>query len=209
MPVSWVLPFVQGAAFISSLLVAIGPQNAFVLRQALKRQRVLTVALVSAGCDALLIAAGVAGFGAVVARIPLLTQLAAWGGAAFLLWYALRAFRSAWNPGALSLDGAQAALSGLRAAALTTMAFSLLNPHVWLDTVVLFGGMAAQQPAAQRLPFAVGGASASAAWFFALSLGAHQLSPLFAKPLAWRVLDTAVGLLSLWLAGGLIAGALR
>jgi L-lysine exporter family protein LysE/ArgO len=203
------LPFWQGAAFISTLLVAIGPQNAFVLRHGLKRQRVFAVALVSALCDALLISAGVLGFGAIVSRFPLLTAVAAWAGAAFLAWYAVRAFRSAARPGAMRLDGATDDPPGLRAAVLTTMAFSLLNPHVWLDTVVLFGGLAAQQPATTRWLFGVGGASASFVWFFAIAYGARGLSRFFERPMAWRVLDTLVGLLSLWLAVGLVLGALR
>ena len=205
---SIVLPYMQGAAFILSLLVAIGPQNAFVLRQGLKRQRVLAVALVSSLCDTVLITAGVAGFGAIVSRFPLLTQAAAWGGAAFLLWYAVRAFRAAGQPSGLVLERNQQAISGVGAIVLTTLAFSLLNPHVWLDTVVLFGGMAAQQPDAQRLPFAAGGVSASCLWFFGLSYGAGRLARLFERPAAWRVLDTLVGLLSLWLAVGLIRSAI-
>jgi len=131
----------QGFGLGGGLIIAIGAQNAYVLRQGLKREHVFAVATVCFLCDMSLIAVGVAGFGGLVAAFPAFTAIAAWGGAAFLGWYGLRSFRAALNPEVLTTDAAPAA-SNRSAAVTTALALSLLNPHVYLDTVVLIGSVA-------------------------------------------------------------------
>lgn len=183
--------FAQGIGLGGSLIIAIGAQNAYVLRQGLRREFALPVATVCFLCDVVLIALGAGGFGSLVAAFPALTRVAAWGGAAFLAWYGFRALRSALAPGALETDGAARAPSRSRAV-LTALALSLLNPHVYLDTVVLIGGIAGQYGAASRPWFAAGAMSASLLWFYGLALGAGRLAPLFKKPAAWRILDLVI-----------------
>lgn len=184
---------VAGFALGFSLILAIGAQNAFVLRQGLRRLHVLPVVLVCALSDAVLIAAGVAGFGALAQAVPGLE----WGmrifGAAFLGWYGARTLRAAWRGGEC-LEAGQGAQS-LRAAVLTCLALTWLNPHVYLDTVVLLGAVSAQYEA--PVAFALGAMSASLVFFFALGFGARMLAPVFARPRAWRVLDLLVGL-TMW-----------
>jgi L-lysine exporter family protein LysE/ArgO len=173
-----------------SLILAIGAQNAFVLRQGLRREHVLPIVLTCALSDALLIAAGVAGFGALARALPWLEPVMRYGGAAFLLVYGARAFLAAWRGGE-ALQAGQAAGS-LRKALLTCLALTWLNPHVYLDTVVLLGSISAQydRPAL----FAAGAMLASGVFFFMLGYGARMLAPWFARPAAWRVLDIVVGL---------------
>ncbi len=194
--------FLQGFATSAALIVAIGAQNAFVLRQGLARAQVLPVVLVCALSDALLISLGVAGLGRWVQVQPTLLALTRWGGAAFLLAYGVLAARRALSPHALSLQGA--AVGDRRAALAACLAFTYLNPHCWLDTVVLLGSIAAQQPDAARNTFGFGAASASAVWFLALGYGARLLAPLFARPIAWRVLDGAIALVMFAIAAALI-----
>jgi L-lysine exporter family protein LysE/ArgO len=187
------LPLLQGFALGAGLIVAIGAQNAFVLQQGLKRQHVLATALVCTLCDGLLIAAGVAGVGTLIAQSRLWTGVATWGGVLFLLFYGLRSFRSALRPGIL--DAEQNRLEGttLPATVLAVLGVSLLNPHVYLDTVVLVGSVGARYPGTERLAFAIGAGLASLTWFFALAFGSAWLAPLFRRPLAWRILDLGVG----------------
>lgn len=193
----------EGFALGLSLILAIGAQNAFVLRQGLLRQHVLPIVLVCALSDALLIAAGVAGFGVLAQAVPGLE----WGmrlfGAAFLLWYGGRTLSSAWHGGA-QMDAGQGSVS-LRAAVLTCLALTWLNPHVYLDTVVLLGAISSQY--ADRLAFALGAMSASLAFFFALGFGARLLAPVFARPKAWQVLDLGIGLTMWAIAAKLLLGA--
>ncbi len=168
-----------------ALIVAIGAQNAFVLRQGLRREHVPAVVATCVASDAALMVVGIAGLGAVVAEAPTALTVVRWGGAAFLLGYAALAARRALRPGALTpLDRPPATL---RATLLTCLALTYLNPHVYLDTVVLLGAIAHQDP--NRWVFGAGAAAASAVWFTALGLGAHRLAPVLARPLAWRVLD--------------------
>ena len=194
----------QGFLLGLSLIVAIGAQNAFVLRQGLLRRHVLAVCLICALSDALLIAAGVAGFGALVQRLPALPQLMAWLGAVFLFWYGLTRFREALHPG--GLRAAEEGAGSLSTAVTTCLAFTWLNPHVYLDTVVLLGGIATRFAGSARLAFGLGAAAASFLFFFALGYGARLLAPWFARPGVWRVLDTAVGLTMWLLAFKLVAG---
>lgn len=187
------MAFLHGLGLGASLIVAIGAQNAFVLRQGLKREGRLTVAAVCAGCDALLIALGAAGFGSVIARLPWLTSGALWLGALFLFWYGFHAFRRALRPEALA-EAAPVSRGSLISAAL---ALSLLNPHVYLDTMVLIGGLSAQYVLLPRVWFALGATTASVLWFFGLAYGAALLVPLFRRPATWRILDTLIGI-TLW-----------
>jgi len=170
------------------LIVAMGTQNAFVLRAGLRRQHPFTVALVSTLGDVLLIGVGALGLGSLINASDVLRALATWGGAAFLAWFGLRALRSALR-GAHSEPDVVAVPTSVRASALTALGFSLLNPHVYLDTVVLLGTVAARHVGMERASFALGASLASATWFFALAYGAARLVPLFERLVAWRVLD--------------------
>lgn len=183
-----------GFATSAVLIIAIGAQNAFVLRQGLRREHVLPVVLVCALSDLLLISAGVAGLGALVTSRPAAVTAIRWVGAAFLLGYAVLAARRALRPAGLTATGRAPAT--LRATLLTILALTYLNPHVYLDTVLLLGSVAQQHP--HRWFFGAGAALASAAWFAALGGGAHRLGPVLARPAAWRVLD---GLIAAVLAG--------
>ncbi len=196
-------PFVEGFFLGGGLIVAIGAQNAYVLRQGLLKNHVFWISLFCALSDALLIALGVAGFGALVSSSPTLLKAVAIFGALFLFWYGITAFRRALHPHAL--EAAAAERPTIRQALVTIAAFTFLNPHVYLDTVVLVGGYSAQYPDPGRLIFGAGAAAASFVWFFSLGYGARLLEPLFRKPMAWRVLDTIIGIVMWLLAFKLVA----
>ncbi|MFU8891538.1 MAG: LysE/ArgO family amino acid transporter [Anaerosomatales bacterium] len=200
--------FISGAALGASLIIAIGAQNAFVLQQGLRREHVFVVAMICALADAALIVAGAAGFGALVSGSPVLTAVAAWGGAAFLFGYGLRSFRAALRPEALELGRPVAAGRSLRSVVAITLAVTLLNPHVYLDTVVLLGSVAARYPADVRAWFALGAMAASFAWFFSLAYGARLLAPFFERPRAWQILYVIIGAIMWWIAGSLVLGQL-
>lgn len=185
-----------------SLIVAIGAQNAFVLKQGLEGRHVFAVCLFCAVSDAVLIAAGVAGAGTLATRLPWFLPLMRWGGAAFLIWYGARSFRAAWRGGA-ALE-ARGEGAGLGTALATIAALTWLNPHVWLDTVVLLGSVSAKFT--EKQAFAAGAMSGSFLFFFGLGYGARLLAPVFARPSAWRVLDAGVGLVMWAIAATLILG---
>ena len=194
--------FLPGFLLGLSLIVAIGAQNAFVLRQGLRREHVFAICAVCAGSDALLIAAGVAGFGALVKAVPWLAPVMRYGGAAFLLAYALRSLWSAWrHQGALNPAGD--APRSLGVTVMTCLAFTWLNPHVYLDTLVLLGSVSTRY-GENRIGFALGAMSASFLFFFSLGYGARLLRPVFADPRAWRVLDALIGLTMAALAAKLV-----
>ncbi len=234
------MTYLAGLGLAFSLIVAIGAQNVFVLRQGLRREHVGIVVLICAASDAVLVAAGVAGMGAAVGSLPWLVAAARWAGAAFLLGYAVLAARRALRPEGerLEVDDARvvvpaqvAAASGApraaedaasspavpassgrvavaqsgRAVAAACLALTWLNPHVYLDTVVLMGTVGSTHEA--RWLFAAGAATASAVWFTALGYGARLLSGVLARPGAWRVLDGAIALVMAALAVTLAAGA--
>ena len=199
--------FASGFALSAALIVAIGSQNAFVLRQGLRREHVGPVVSFCAFADLALVAAGVAGLGAALESLPGLTLALALGGDAFIGWYGLTALRRAAMPGSLAAEGGEAPLS-LRAALARAAAFTLLNPHVYLDTVLLVGAVGAAQPPGARLSFVAGAGLASAAWFAGLGYGARFLAPVFARPGAWRVLDGAIGVTMLVIAIGLVGHGL-
>lgn len=196
------LPVLAGFVAGGSLIVVIGAQNAFVLRIGLRRQHVLPVVAICALSDAVLIFAGVAGVGALVRAAPVALEIARWAGAAFLIGYASIAAKRAFGRSALEV--AVATEMSLAAVALGCLALTWLNPHVYLDTVVLLGSLAATHGDGGRWLFGVGAAAASAAWFSALGFGARFLAPLFARPVAWRVLDGAIAVLMLTLGVSLL-----
>jgi L-lysine exporter family protein LysE/ArgO len=197
-------PFLAGFALSFSLILAIGAQNAFVLRQGLRRLHVGPVVAVCCLSEAVLIFAGVAGFGAVAERAPWALVAMRWGGVAFLVVYGLRSLRAAWtNTEALETGGAT--LQSLRAAVATALVFTWANPHVYLDTVGLIGAVAATYGGG-RWAFGAGALAASCLFFGMLGYGARMLAPVFARPKAWRVLDGVVGATMMGLAGKLALG---
>ena len=188
-----VAAFLKGMGLGGGLIVAIGSQNAYLLRQALKGEFVLTCIAICIACDVVLIGAGVAGMGRLIVEAP---QLLFWlkiAGAAFLSWYGLRAARSALHPAAL-VAGDAALGADRRTVVAAMLAFSLLNPHVYLDTVILLGAIGGQQAGLGRLYFAMGAMLASAIWFSSLGLGARYLAPLFSRPVAWQLLDSVIAI---------------
>ncbi len=206
---SALLPILQGFSLGASLIIAIGAQNAFVLRQGLKKQYVFIIAALCSLCDATLILLGVAGLGTIITALPILTLITSWGGALFLLIYGLRSFKAALQTQKLDTHTTSGEPARLREVVLAVLAFSLLNPHVYLDTVVLIGSVGAHYPSFERLFFALGAMLASLTWFFALAYGARWLAPLFRAPLAWKVLDCLVGCVMWFLAASLIWNVLH
>ncbi len=186
-----------------SLILAIGAQNAFVLRQGLRRRHVFWVCLFCAVSDAVLIVAGVLGAGRLMAALPWLEPVMRWGGALFLLAYGARSMLAAWRGGgALQAEGA--ALPGLGVTLATIAMLTWANPHVYLDTLVLIGAISARFQPVEA--FAIGAVAASGVFFFSLGYGARLLAPVFARPNAWRVLDAGVALVMWAIALTLILG---
>lgn len=198
--------FSQGLLLSLALAVAIGAQNAFVLRQGLRRAHVAEIVAFCVLADIVLVTAGVYGMAGVLGAHPVLARALAVAGAVFLLGYGLNALWRSRRPSALVAAGG--APAGRRAALVQAAAFTLLNPHVYLDTLLLVGAAGAQHGAAHRPAFVAGAALASLAWFVALGFGARLLQPLFARPVAWRWLDAIVGVTMLALAAGLVRHAL-
>lgn len=196
--------FLKGFATSAALIVAIGAQNAFVLRCGLRREHVLAVVLVCALSDALLITLGVAGLGSLIQSQPRWLAVARYGGALFLIVYGVLAARRALRSEALKPQDEPAMT--LRAALGTCLAFTYLNPHCWLDTVVLLGAIASPLPADQRNWFGAGATLASFVWFFGLGFGARTLRPLFERPVAWKILDAGIALVMWAIAASLLFG---
>ncbi|TDH35900.1 amino acid transporter [Pseudohoeflea suaedae] len=195
-------PALSGFLLGASLIIAIGAQNAFILRQGLLRRHVLILCFICALSDAFLIALGVAGLGALIAGSKLLLAVVTLGGAVFLACYAVLAFRRALHPEAMKAAN-EDGLS-LKAAIATCLAFTFLNPHVYLDTVLLLGSLSARFEGEARLAYAIGAMTASFVWFFGLGYGARLLAPLFARPSAWRVLDLVIALVMAGLSASLV-----
>jgi L-lysine exporter family protein LysE/ArgO len=200
MPIS---AFITGFALCATLIIAIGAQNAFVLRQGLRREHVLLIVLFCALADLLLIGAGVAGVASVLGEAPRLTLVLTAGGVAFLAWYGVRALVRARKASAMNVAESTAGIS-VRNALAQAAGFTFLNPHVYLDTVLLMGSIGARQPADLRFWFVGGAAAASGAWFTTLGFGARLLRPVFRTSRAWRVLDTLIGITMLALAASLL-----
>jgi len=197
-----ILTFTEGFFLGAGLIIAIGAQNAFVLRQGLLRSNVFIICLICAVSDALLIVIGIAGIGALIEQNAGLLKIVAFAGAAFLLGYALIAAKNAFYPKPMAIQSDKAL--ALKPAIATVLAFTFLNPHVYLDTVVLIGSISAQHMGFQRVAFGAGAVLASFVWFFALGYGARWLAPLFAKAIAWQILDMFIALVMMALAFSLI-----
>jgi len=172
-----------------SLIVAIGAQNAFVLRQGLLRKHVLVIILICAICDATLIALGVLGLGALISALPWLLEVIRWVGVAFLVWYGSTSLRRFMKNE--SLKAAESGSGNMKQTVLTTLALTFLNPHVYLDTVIFIGGIA-NQFGDQKWFFAIGAVTASFIWFFSLGFGASKASVLVSKPAFWKILDVFI-----------------
>ncbi|PRC45073.1 amino acid transporter [Mycobacterium sp. ITM-2017-0098] len=186
----------SGFATTLALIAAIGAQNAFVLRQGIRGEHVLPVVALCTVSDLVLIAAGIAGFGALIAAHPDIVAVTTYGGAAFLIGYGLLAARRAFKPGVLT--PADAAPARLTAVLATCLALTFLNPHVYLDTVILLGALANEHQDGRWL-FGIGAVTASAVWFTGLGFGATRLRHLFASPKTWRILDGAIAVMMLGL----------
>jgi L-lysine exporter family protein LysE/ArgO len=200
MPIS---AFTTGFVLCATLIIAIGAQNAFVLRQGLRREHVLIIVAFCALADLLLIGAGVAGVAHVLGQAPRLTLALTGGGTLFLAWYGFRALARARTASAMNVAEGTRRIS-VRNAVAQAAGFTFLNPHVYLDTVLLMGSIGARQPSDLRFWFVGGAAAASGAWFTTLGFGARLLRPVFRTSRAWQVLDTIIGLTMLVLAVSLL-----
>lgn len=196
----WFAPFALGLTLIAGLIVAIGAQNLFVLQQGLLQRHVGPVVLLCIVCDVALTAAGVFGLAKVMAHAPVLAPVLTLAGGLFLGWCGIKAFGRATGAAAAGLPQPQPLGATLRQAA----GFTLLNPHVYLDTVLLVGSIGASQSAFGRPWFVLGAATASSGWFLSLGYGARLLAPFFARPAAWRVLDAIIGVMMLAMAASLL-----
>lgn len=185
-------PFLEGCGTGAGLIIAIGAQNAFVLKQGIQKNYVFITVLICSIIDAFLISVGVGGLGVILTSNMLLLTFARWGGALFLTYYGFRSFRSVFKSESLKLESSPERPT-LKVTIVTVLALSLLNPHVYLDTVVLLGTIGAQFSLSERYFFALGAILASFVWFFSLGYGAAYLAPLFRKPLAWKILDFFIG----------------
>ena len=184
------------------LIVAIGAQNAFVLRQGIRREHIAAVVLLCAVSDAVLILAGTAGIGALVSSFPQVLVFMRWAGAAYLAWFGIRSFLSALKPSVLTGQAPRSRGSVIA----TTLALTFLNPHVYLDTVVLLGSLANQYGTDARWIFAAGAVLGSILWFSGLGYGARALSGALSRPRTWQVLDLLIGVVMLALAVKLVLG---
>lgn len=193
--------YLNGVLVAAGLIIAIGAQNAFVLAQSLRREHHLSVAALCVLCDAILVSAGVFGLAKILAENPTLLAIARWGGVTFLVWYGLKALRRAVAPAAMA-DATQTGPRSRRTVLMAALAVTLLNPHVYLDTVLLIGSLGAQQAAPGA--YAMGAASASLLWFFTLALGAAWLAPWLARPATWRLVDLMVAVMMLGMAAQLV-----
>ena len=194
---------IAGFLLGGGLIVAIGAQNAYILRMGLMRAHVGVLCFVCALSDAMLITLGVAGVGTFVASNEALLTIIRYAGAAFLIGYAIMALRRALQ--AEAMDVSKAPAPPLAQALATVLALTFLNPHVYLDTFLLVGGLSARYPTDERWLFGAGAVAASFAWFFSLGYGARWLTPIFARPAAWRWLDLGIAAIMAWLAFGLLA----
>lgn len=186
--------FIAGFTLSFSLILAIGAQNAFVLRQGLRREHVLAICMFCGASDAILIGIGVSSFDLVSKLAPWLADAFLYGGVAFLIWYGWQNFRAAMRGGeALEVSNIKA--NSLKKTLLTCLALTWLNPHAWLDTVVLVGSISTRYD--NQIIFGAGATLASFTFFFSLGYGARLLAPVFAKPAAWRVLDLIIAL-TMW-----------
>ncbi len=195
--------FLSGLGTGFGLIIAIGAQNAYVLKQGILRNNPFAIALTCSTIDAILIAAGVSGLGILITSSPILLNIARYGGAAFLIYYGVKSFLSIFKSEVLNIDLKEKS-AGLKNTILTVIALSLLNPHLYLDTCVLIGTIGSQFHEVERSYFTLGAIGASFIWFFTLSYGAAFLMPLFKKPLAWKILDFIIAIIMWLIAASLI-----
>jgi L-lysine exporter family protein LysE/ArgO len=201
--------FYEGLGTGASLIIAIGAQNAFVLKQGILRRYLFITAAVCSLIDVILITAGVLGLGAIIAGNPVLLMVATAGGSIFLVIYGIRSLGAAWKPKVLEDDVTIGNPVTLKATILALLAFSLLNPHVYLDTVLLLGSIGARHPRFQRISFIAGASTASVIWFFGLAYGSAILTPFFRKKLTWRILDLLIGCVMILISIQLIQFAVK
>ncbi|MFU2075628.1 LysE/ArgO family amino acid transporter [Gallibacterium anatis] len=195
--------FIHGVLVTGSLIVAIGAQNAFVLKQGLLKQHIFAVALICFLCDVVLFTFGVLGLGTFISHNNVASVTLAFIGAGFLLIYGLRAWRSAYRGNAgLQLQAGENSAS-LAKTVLLTLSVTLLNPHVYIDTVVIIGGIGGTLAWQEKIAFLIGGLCVSATWFFGLAYGSTLLAPLFRKAITWRILDFVIGVIMLMIAWSL------
>ena len=183
----------------AGLIIAIGAQNAFVLKQGLRREHRAVIAALCSFSDAFLIVLGIAGMGFVFTSHPLVTKAAAYAGSLYLIWFAFTCFCSAYRGGALDASGGSSGVS-LRKTVLTLLALTYLNPHVYLDTVVMLGSFGAVRPFAERIFFGLGAVSASFVWFYSLAFLSRFLEPVFRSERSWRILDCVIGCAMVYIA---------
>lgn len=206
--------FVEGFLVSIGLIVAIGPQNAYVLRQGIRGRHAFPVASVCFAADASLITLGVLGVGAYIADSPTLSAILAWGGVAFLLWFAARSIRAAIHPEGIGMQQMDEAAGdakgkGVGTAMLHAAAFSFLNPWVYMDTMALIGGVSVQyDTSVERNGFWIGAVVASSVWFYGLAFGGKAMTPLFEKPITWRVLDSFIAVVMILVAAKLVSSQL-
>ncbi|MGY8985450.1 MAG: LysE/ArgO family amino acid transporter [Sphingomonadales bacterium] len=208
-----IIDFINGLLISLGLIVAIGPQNAYVLRKGLKGRDVFAVATTCFLADALLIALAIGGVGAILTANPTFSSIAAWGGALFLLWFGFKSFKEAHNPrvlteGDMADVGSGARGKGTGAVIMMALMLTFLNPHAYFDTFVVIGGIAAQYEGADRTIFGAGAILGSFIWFFGIGYGAKLIAPAFRKPKAWMILDSFIGFIMWGLAIALIWGEL-
>jgi len=205
-----IVTFIEGLTVSVALLVAIGPQNAYLLRQGLRHRHVGAVATTCFVSDVALISLGVLGVGAIIAANDALKVWLGWGGAAFLLWFSFKSARAAMNPEAISQDiidrsAGDAAGKGTYIAVMHALAFTFLNPWVYMDTMGIVGTYSVKYASeTERWTFLFGACTASALWFYGLGYGAKKAAPLFGKPATWRILDSFIAVMMLFVAGLLV-----
>lgn len=194
----------KGAFVSGSLIVAIGSQNAFLLKSGLKNNYVMLVATICFLGDILLISTGVLGVGVILQQAPVLTEILTLIGIAFLCWYGFLSAKSAWRGQShLDIDNKEVSRNWVKVA-MMTLAMTFLNPHVYLDTIVVLGGITSSLNFEEKRWFLVGALTASAIWFYGVAYIAKQLIPLFAKPKTWRILDTVIAVIMFSIAFGLV-----
>ena len=189
----------EGALISLSLIVAIGAQNAFVIRQGLSDRHVFLVCTICAFSDAALIALGVFGFGEIISNLENISELIRWFAISFLIIYSIMRFKAAYNGNALDIDEEESLVSAKKTA-IITLGFTWLNPHVYLDTTVLLGTASLQFQGDEKIAFAIGAMTSSFLFFYSLGFGARRLAPLLKTKKVWRIIDIIIGLVMIWIA---------